>query len=270
MYWVSKDRITGVLRREGIRSNYKSTVTSKQRKEIRQRYREGASLGILASDLGLSRYYIKKTLEAAGIPVRPSLTDTTIFSLKQKRDIARRYKAEEDSTCESLALEYGVSSSTISNVLIATKTEGRYTGDSYSRDQQAKGKQAAQLWGEGKSSKTIAKILKIKRHKAATLVARYCTIDDRVRKMVHSILRISSQLQYEEIRQLIRYVRPYGTCEICREEGPLCVDHCHSTGYVRGLLCGQCNFGLGAFKERTGSLKAAIGYLGTTSKFLNK
>lgn len=53
-----------------------------------------------------------------------------------------------------------------------------------------------------------------------------------------------------------------GKCAICKEETKLVVDHCHSTGKVRGLLCGPCNFGIGNFKENKTALAAAIVYLG--------
>jgi len=39
------------------------------------------------------------------------------------------------------------------------------------------------------------------------------------------------------------------------------VDHCHSSGKVRGLLCQQCNTGLGMFKDNPNSLQTAIEYL---------
>lgn len=39
------------------------------------------------------------------------------------------------------------------------------------------------------------------------------------------------------------------------------VDHNHETRAVRGLLCHNCNRGLGMFKENTSSLLSAIAYL---------
>lgn len=39
------------------------------------------------------------------------------------------------------------------------------------------------------------------------------------------------------------------------------VDHCHTTGKVRGLLCSQCNTALGLMKDSPHRLKSAIRYL---------
>ena len=55
-----------------------------------------------------------------------------------------------------------------------------------------------------------------------------------------------------------------GLCKICKSDGggrSLHVDHCHTTGKVRGLLCSNCNTGLGLFKDNVDLLKKAIKYL---------
>lgn len=57
-----------------------------------------------------------------------------------------------------------------------------------------------------------------------------------------------------------------GFCKICDnvlnpQIGDICVDHCHITGFVRGILCRRCNTGLGMFKDNIKSLKNAIIYL---------
>ena len=41
----------------------------------------------------------------------------------------------------------------------------------------------------------------------------------------------------------------------------LAVDHCHSSGKVRGLLCQDCNVGLGSFKDNIEVIQKAIKYL---------
>lgn len=61
-----------------------------------------------------------------------------------------------------------------------------------------------------------------------------------------------------------------GVCAICakperkKRNGrivKLAVDHNHSTGAVRGLLCHKCNSGLGAFGDRQDLVAVALAYL---------
>ncbi len=42
---------------------------------------------------------------------------------------------------------------------------------------------------------------------------------------------------------------------------PLVVDHCYTTGKIRGLLCASCNLAIGNFKDRIDYLENAILYL---------
>ncbi len=57
-----------------------------------------------------------------------------------------------------------------------------------------------------------------------------------------------------------------GRCLICSEAPPgkqrLCVDHCHATGVVRGLLCRRCNTLVGFLEMDTELLRAAQEYIG--------
>lgn len=56
-------------------------------------------------------------------------------------------------------------------------------------------------------------------------------------------------------------------CGICGGTKPgvrikyFSVDHCHTTGKVRGLLCERCNRGVGHFSDNVGHLRRAIKYL---------
>lgn len=53
-------------------------------------------------------------------------------------------------------------------------------------------------------------------------------------------------------------------CKICNSlKGArnLHIDHCHETGKVRGLLCANCNTGIGNLKDNIELLEKAINYL---------
>lgn len=54
-----------------------------------------------------------------------------------------------------------------------------------------------------------------------------------------------------------------GRCLICKRQPSkrFCVDHCHETNQVRGLLCRKCNLGLGHFDDSIWLLRKAIKYL---------
>lgn len=63
-----------------------------------------------------------------------------------------------------------------------------------------------------------------------------------------------------------------GACAICKQPETaiarktglpreLAIDHCHASNGLRGLLCSNCNMGLGSFKDNPQLLRAAIIYL---------
>jgi len=67
-------------------------------------------------------------------------------------------------------------------------------------------------------------------------------------------------LDIQESEQMLKYQNHH--CPICNSflNNPV-VDHCHKTNKVRGILCPQCNLGLGAFRDNTTYLQNAIKYL---------
>lgn len=66
-----------------------------------------------------------------------------------------------------------------------------------------------------------------------------------------------------------------GACAICEEDVHLennngkrsAIDHCHESGKVRGILCNNCNRGIGFLGDKSKVVKKALDYL---LKFENK
>lgn len=55
-----------------------------------------------------------------------------------------------------------------------------------------------------------------------------------------------------------------GACASCGDiVTPLCIDHNHSTGRVRALLCSRCNAAFGMLKESPERIEALLAYAHT-------
>ena len=77
-------------------------------------------------------------------------------------------------------------------------------------------------------------------------------------------LRAAYGISYAEYTIMLEAQQ--GACAICGttstgKRKAFHVDHCHTTGKVRGLLCGNCNSGIGNLKDDVALLKRAIQYL---------
>ena len=73
-------------------------------------------------------------------------------------------------------------------------------------------------------------------------------------------------ISLQEFKDLV--AKQNGVCLICNGDNSgkcLRVDHDHATGTVRGLLCDNCNIGLGHFKDNEEIMLSAITYLKRTS-----
>ena len=62
----------------------------------------------------------------------------------------------------------------------------------------------------------------------------------------------------EDLKELKQSV---DKCVICGSDEKLVVDHNHSTGDIRGMLCNHCNRGLGHFRDNPELLEFARIYL---------
>jgi len=66
------------------------------------------------------------------------------------------------------------------------------------------------------------------------------------------------------------YEAQKGCCAICSEPEEkfawLCIDHDHNTGRIRGLLCPNCNRGIGLLQDNSQLLKKAASYIESAKK----
>ena len=65
-------------------------------------------------------------------------------------------------------------------------------------------------------------------------------------------------------KKLIEQNHKCAICGIDEKDAPrskLLVDHCHNTGKIRGLLCNNCNTGIGFLKDSISTMAKAITYL---------
>lgn len=73
------------------------------------------------------------------------------------------------------------------------------------------------------------------------------------------LMKLRYGITEEEMKALL--FAQGGLCAICGSAKAAHVDHDHSSGDVRGVLCFNCNGGLGRFQDDPGVLEAAIAYL---------
>lgn len=120
----------------------------------------------------------------------------------------------------------------------------------------------AAAWDAGKSAKSIAAKFSLPRYIVALVIVRRYGRSKRITKMCTIVIRNDTGVPYSKVRPLIDRSKLLGVCPICEQHcDNLNVDHCHTSGIIRGLLCGPCNRGIGLLKEKRRNFKNAITYL---------
>lgn len=74
-----------------------------------------------------------------------------------------------------------------------------------------------------------------------------------------STLRCRYGITLEDFNCLFK--KQDGKCAICRQGKKLCVDRCHESGKVRGLLCRECNIAIALLDDDVINLARASYYL---------
>jgi len=68
---------------------------------------------------------------------------------------------------------------------------------------------------------------------------------------------------FEEMLKSCDYTCHICGCKVVQKHGgnKACLDHCHTTGNLRGVLCNRCNKGIGLLDDSVDVLQKAIDYL---------
>ena len=69
---------------------------------------------------------------------------------------------------------------------------------------------------------------------------------------------------YNITREKVLELEEINECGVCKKDLTFekhCIDHNHKTRSIRGVLCTNCNMGLGHFKDKVELLYAAVNYL---------
>ena len=97
-------------------------------------------------------------------------------------------------------------------------------------------------------------------------IARVSANNDPVRARAHHLKR-QYNITVEEYDAMLK--QQENACAICGSSTPgnsrrntyFAVDHCHTTGKVRGLLCHKCNTALGLLQDNPETITNILSYL---------
>lgn len=91
--------------------------------------------------------------------------------------------------------------------------------------------------------------------------ATYLYVDNNRDKLLRSWRESSWRKQGIDIERAYKLLALCKCCAICGNKDVLYPDHCHEKKFLRGVLCRNCNFGLGHFKDSIKFLLKACVYL---------
>ena len=231
-----------------------------------------SSMNELLDKYPVSRSYLKNVLRHHKVPNKPRAIPLKVLTESQEEGIVLRWLA--GASTRELAADNNVCGQTVVKVIRNLAVYERLGESPMIPETSRKGKRLAtaaelrilQMWDARKSSLQISQELRVPRVEVALTIATFCEPTPRVVKMGYRVLSKPRKVKYERLKLLIAKLRLVGPCDLCQTPAKLYVDHCHKTGFVRGLLCPSCNTGLGQFKDSITTLKRAAAYLEKASR----
>jgi len=110
------------------------------------------------------------------------------------------------------------------------------------------------------------KVNRYQRNRRAERIASEPGYRDRLAKQLRDYNRKKKYgLSRKDYERLL--AKAESRCEICGSDGSnshhgrLCIDHCHKSGSIRGLLCDACNKKLGAVGDTLEAIMPFVSYL---------
>lgn len=103
--------------------------------------------------------------------------------------------------------------------------------------------------------------------KQAAAMAQWVKNNPEKRRQINRDWNLKNQYGIDQKEYDDMLLAQKGTCAICNTATPtgkwkvFAVDHCHDTGIVRGLLCNECNRGMGLLGDDSNRLRKAADYL---------
>lgn len=259
---VSLSTISSVLKRYGAveEMRIKKEKTNKEEKEkIASLYVKCVNINKISKETGRSRDYIVDALHKNDLPVLDAFRGTYVNEYF-KEDIKNKYVNDKKSV-KTICSELNIPRTTVNKVLKEGGVKIREVGSDFVHfiEKRDKGRLCANCGekstGEGFFYGVFGK---------STFFCKKCG-EDRIRRTtIKSRYKITEE-EYEK-----KLEKQEGVCEICggvNKEGKngkrrrLSIDHDHKTGKIRGLLCNNCNFGIGFFCDNIKNMERAIEYL---------
>lgn len=238
---------------------HKTPISPDESKTILADYAAGVTVTQLGKKYDRQNCTIVRFLRKAGVFVKKENWDKSSAKLTPETvaEIGKEY--QKGATQDALAARYGISQTLVRNALEKAGVQSR------SRGKQTNFSRVQNDTAYCSSCDTRKPISEFHMNLATGLPMYQCKECSRWGKRAKAY-----GISREEYKKL--FEAQGGRCKCCgkayqgTESHPdLVVDHDHATGAVRGLLCPDCNKGLGSFKDSKEALLGALAYLGESA-----